>query len=104
MRRWISWLRPSSLPLLMSRALRSRVEAGSMEYSAVSQPPWTFCSFIQRGTFSSMETVQMTWVLPKQQRTLPMAAGAMWGMKRMGRSWSGSLPSDRLMGRMGAGG
>jgi hypothetical protein len=33
-----------------------------------------------------------------------MAAGAMWGMKRMGRSWSGSLPSDRLMGRMGAGG
>jgi hypothetical protein len=49
----------------MSRALRSVVEYGSMEYSAVIQPPGTCCSFIQRGTTSSMVTAQMTRVLPQ---------------------------------------
>jgi hypothetical protein len=65
----------------MSRAFRSWVEAGSIAYSAVSQPPGTFCSFIQRGTPSSIMTVQMMRVWPKQHRTLPAAFGTMLGMK-----------------------
>ena len=38
MRRWISTVRPSGRPLLTSRCLRSPVEAGSIPYSAVTQP------------------------------------------------------------------
>ena len=38
------------------------VEYGSIEYSAVSQPPVTACSFIQRGTASSIVTPQITRV------------------------------------------
>ena len=48
--RWISTVRPSGRPLETSRCLRSPVEAGSIPYSAVSQPrPWPA---IQRGTDS----------------------------------------------------
>ena len=56
MSRWISLLRPSSFPFAISRGFRDSVEYGSMEYSAVSQPPVTPCSFIQRGTPSSIMT------------------------------------------------
>ena len=49
-----------------------------MEYSAVSQPPATFCSFIQRGTDSSTVTPQMTRVLPHSMSVEPVACGAMW--------------------------
>ena len=70
MSRWISTPRPSCLPLEMSRALRVSVEYGSIEYSAVIQPPVTPCSFIQRGTPSSMDAAQMTRVLPVATSTL----------------------------------
>jgi hypothetical protein len=60
--RWISTVRPFCFPALASRCVRTPVEAGSSEYSAVSQPrPW---SRIQRGTPSSSEAVQRTFVFP----------------------------------------
>ena len=37
-RRWISWVRPPILPAVASRCVRSAVERGSIEYSAVTQP------------------------------------------------------------------
>ena len=60
--RWISTLRPSSLPLEMSRCLRSPVDAGSIPYSAVTQP--RPLPAIQRGTLSCTDAVQMTRVSP----------------------------------------
>ena len=86
MSRWISTPRPSCLPRAMSRALRVRVEYGSMEYSAVIQPPETPWSFIQRGTPSSTDAAQMTRVLPVATSTDPAACGAMPGVKLSGRS------------------
>ncbi|OQB92675.1 MAG: hypothetical protein BWX84_00910 [Verrucomicrobia bacterium ADurb.Bin118] len=62
MSRWISWVRPSIRPRVLSRTLRWSVEYGSIEYSAVIQPPGIPCSFIQRGTLSSMVTPQITRV------------------------------------------
>jgi hypothetical protein len=50
------------LPALASRWVRSPVEAGSSEYSAVSQPRPESRS--QRGTPSSSEAVQSTFVFP----------------------------------------
>ena len=46
-----------------------------MEYSAVSQPPVTPCSFIHRGTASSIVTAQITRVLPIDTSTEPLDAG-----------------------------
>ena len=70
-RRWISVVRPSSLPREMSRALRSPVEAGSIAYSAVTQPRPR--PRIQAGTLSSTEAVQITRVRPTEIRALPSA-------------------------------
>lgn len=70
-----------------------------MEYSAVTQPPVTFCSFIQRGTFSSIMAEQMTRVSPVATRTEPVEFGAKLGVKDVGRIWSGSRPSFLDMGR-----
>jgi hypothetical protein len=53
----------------VSRGFRVCVEYGSIEYSPVSQPPITPCSFIQRGTFSSIITPQMTRVFPIETST-----------------------------------
>ena len=44
-----------------------------MEYSAVIHPPVTFWSFIQRGTFSSTVTAQITCVRPQVASTDPAA-------------------------------
>src|SRR5204862_16463 len=55
----------------MSRCLRCGVEYGSMEYSAVIQPPVTFCSFIQRGTVSSTVMPQITRVFPNSTSVEP---------------------------------
>ena len=60
--RWISTVRPFCFPALASRWLRSPVEAGSIEYSAVSQPRPESRS--QRGTPSSSDAVQSTRVFP----------------------------------------
>ena len=86
--RWISTLRPSWRPLELSRAFRSSVEYGSIEYSAVSQPPATFWYFIQAGTDSSIIALQMTRVSPLATSTEPVECGAILGVKERGRSWS----------------
>jgi hypothetical protein len=69
----------------MSRGFRVLVEYGSIEYSAVSHPPLTPCSFIQRGTVSSIITPQITRVLPIATRTDPLALGAIPSSNEMGR-------------------
>jgi hypothetical protein len=70
-KRWISWVRPEGLPLFTSRLLRSGVEPGSMEYSAVTHP--VPLPRIQGGTRSSTEAVHSTRVLPMETRTEPAA-------------------------------
>jgi hypothetical protein len=60
--RWISVERPSGRPRLESRSLRSPVDAGSIAYSAVTQP--RPLPFSQRGTSAPIEAVQMTRVSP----------------------------------------
>src|SRR2546430_6295277 len=82
---------------MMSRILRVVVEYGNIEYSAVSQPPVTFCSFIQRGTISSIITPQITRVLPMATSTEPLACGAMFKSKLIERIWSDARPSERCM-------
>src|SRR6266487_1790235 len=84
-------------PFAISRALRGCVEYGSMEYSAVSQPPVTPCSFIQRGTPSSIMTAQITHVFPRATSTEPLACGATFNSKLIGRISSGSRPSFRCI-------
>ena len=79
----------------MSRGFLVFVEYGSMEYSAVSQPPVTFCSFIQRGTVSSIMTPQITLVFPMATRTEPVAFGAMPRSNEIVRIWSGARRSGR---------
>ena len=71
---------------MMSRGLRVVVEYGNIEYSAVSQPPVTLCSFIQRGMISSIMTPQMTRVLPIATRTEPLACGAIFNSKLTSRT------------------
>src|SRR5208283_3137339 len=68
-----------------------------MEYSAVIQPPATFCSFIQRGTVSSTVTPQITRVLPHSIKVDPVAYGATPFWNRIGRNWSGFRPSGRAV-------
>ncbi len=98
MRRWISVVRPSRRPLLMSRALRSPVEAGSIPYSAVTHPLPR--PRIQAGTFSSTEAVQMTRVRPTEMRALPSAVSTNPGRISIGRSWSARRPSARIGGQL----
>src|SRR4029453_19344027 len=90
-------LRPSARPFVTSRGLRGCVEYGSIEYSAVSQPPVTPCSFIQRGTDSSIVTAQITRVLPMETKTEPLACGATFNSKLIGRISSGARPSFRCI-------
>src|ERR1700736_431170 len=68
-----------------------------MEYSDVSQPPVTFCSFIHRGTVSSIITPQITRVFPIATSTEPLACGAMFKSKLIERIWSDARPSLRCM-------
>src|SRR5437870_2721540 len=85
----------------MSRGFRVIVEYGSIEYSAVSQPPVIRPlpdSFIQRGTASSIVTAQITRVFPIDTRTDPLAFGAMPSSKETGRSWAAARPSRRWLG------
>src|SRR6476661_3642656 len=85
------------LPFVISRGLRGCVEYGSIEYSAVSQPPVTPCSFIHRGTVSSIVTAQITRVLPMETKTDPLACGATFNSKLIGRIPSGARPSLRCI-------
>jgi len=70
MSRWISCVRPPTLPREDSRTLRSCVEDGIMAYSAVSQPLPVFLR--NGGTPSSTETAQITRVSPISMRTEPL--------------------------------
>src|SRR5262245_50260690 len=84
-------------PFAMSRGLRGCVEYGSIEYSAVSQPPVTPCSFIQRGTVSSIVTAQITRVCPMETNTEPFACGATFNSKLIERISSDPRLSFRCM-------
>jgi hypothetical protein len=53
--------------------MRSGLERGSIEYSAVTQP--VPLPFIQRGTWSSTVAVQITLVSPMAMRQEPSAYG-----------------------------
>ena len=71
--RWISWVRPPTLPAVASRCMRVFVARGSMPYSAVTQP----LPVLRRngGTRSSTLAVQMTRVRPASMSTDPSACG-----------------------------
>ena len=64
MSRWISCVRPDTL-----RWMRSGLEPGSIEYSAVTQPVPR--PRIHRGTSSSTDAVHSTLVRPKLTSTEP---------------------------------
>ena len=86
-------MRPSGRPLETSRCLRSPVEAGSIPYSAVSQPrPWPA---IQRGTDSSTEAVQITRVSPQEISAEPVAVRTKPGSIVVGRSSAAARPPLR---------
>ena len=72
----------------MSRCLRSPVEAGSIAYSAVTQPLPRPC--IQRGTDSWTEAVQMTLVLPIEISADPSALATKPGSMVTGRMSAGA--------------
>ena len=69
MSRWISWVRPSIL--LRLRRRRVDVEAGSISYSAVTQPLPD--PALQAGTADSQQAVQSTTVPPAFNRMEPGA-------------------------------
>jgi hypothetical protein len=71
MSRWISWVRPDTLPRFTSRGTRSGEERGIIAYSAVTQPVPR--PAIQRGTEFSMVAVQMILVDPISMRQDPSA-------------------------------
>ena len=62
-------MRPPCFPRAASRSVRSPVEAGSIEYSAVSQP--RPLPYIQRGTDSCTDAVQSTIVFPARMQRVP---------------------------------
>src|SRR5205823_13717944 len=57
----------------------------------------TPCSFIQRGTTSSIVMAQITRVLPIDTSAEPLACGATFNSKLMGRISSGARPSLRCI-------
>ncbi len=71
---------------MASRCLRSPVDAGSIPYSAVTQPVPR--PAIQRGTDSSADAVQMTRVSPIVISALPVAGRTKPGSIVVGRSSS----------------
>src|SRR5262245_54035630 len=72
------------------------VEAGSMPYSAVSQPWPLFCR--KGGTPSTQVAVHRTRVSPKEHSTEPGAVFRKRRSKRIGRRSLGARPSLRGMG------
>src|SRR5690625_794074 len=92
--RLYAWVRPPTRPLTDSRSERVWVAAGSMAYSAVSQP----CPepLRQRGTPSVTLAVHMTRVLPNSTSTDPAGWEVNPRVMTTGRSSSSSRPSSRL--------
>ena len=72
----------------MSRGLRSPVEAGSIAYSAVTQPRPR--PSIQRGTESLTEAVQITLVAPIEISAEPSAVATNPGSIVTGRMSAGA--------------
>src|SRR5690242_9040061 len=95
MSRWISCVRPPTLPAVASRCVRVDVARGSMPYSAVTHP----LPLLRRngGTRSSMLAVQMTRVRPTSMSTDPSACGRKPGVIVVGRSSEVERPSVRVM-------
>jgi hypothetical protein len=76
MSREISSARESAFPVRSARDLRECVDAGSMPYSAVTQPrPW-FAS--HGGTPSSTHAVHSTRVPPYETSTDPAGRSLKW--------------------------
>src|SRR5438045_6804006 len=69
--RWISCVRPPGRPRFTSRPDRSRVDAGSIEYSPVTHPRPVPRS--HRGRSSDTVAAHSTRVLPMEHRTDPFA-------------------------------
>jgi hypothetical protein len=76
--------------LLTSRGLRSPVEAGSIPYSAVTQPRPE--PDIQRGTLSWTDAVQITRVSPTEISAEPVAVRTNPGSIVVGRGCPGERP------------
>jgi hypothetical protein len=72
----------------MSRDLRLPVEAGSIAYSAVTQPRPRPC--IQRGTDSLIDAVQITLVWPTEINADPSAVAMNPGSMVTGRMSAGA--------------
>ena len=85
--RWISIERPSGRPREESRCFRSPVEAGSIPYSALTQPRPRPRS--QRGVSASTLAVQITRVRPIENSTEPSAVSMKPGSRSRGRNSSG---------------
>ena len=92
-RRSISMERP--LRLDVSRRVRRLVEAGSMAYSAVTQP--CRLALRQPGTPSSMVAAQSTLVSPNSTRQEPSAFFITSRVRLTGRIASAARSNDRLM-------
>src|SRR3954454_2607153 len=93
--REISWVRPPTLPLTLSRSPRVLVARGSIAYSAVTQPRPDPLRHL--GTPSVTLAVHSTRVLPNSTSTDPSGWMLHRRVRVTGRSWSGSRPSGRAI-------
>ena len=96
-RREISWVRPPMRPLTDSRSERVLVAAGSIAYSAVTQP-WPE-PLRQRGTPSEADAAHSTLVPPNSISTEPAAWSSQLRVIVIGRSSSSARPSSRGVAR-----
>src|SRR5207244_1611230 len=65
-RRWISWVRPDWRPRAASLGVRSTVEPGSIEYSAVTHPQPTATGFLPgRAGLTSAHVLGSPLVVPQ---------------------------------------
>src|SRR6478752_3765403 len=95
--REISWVRPPIRPLTDSRSERVFVDAGSMAYSAVTQPSPD--PLRQRGTPSLADAAHSTRVFPNSTSTDPAAWSSQLREIVTMRSSSLDRPSARVMRR-----
>ena len=95
-RRWISTVRPSGRPRETSRGRRLPVDAGSIPYSAVSQPPPDASR--HAGAPATSDAVQITRVPPIEISADPSALRTNPGSILTGRSASWARPSRRDAG------
>ena len=85
--RWISCVRPPTLPEVDSRCVRVLVARGNMPYSAVTHP--LPAPRRNGGTRSSTLAVHITRVRPASTSTDPSAWTLTPGVNWNGRNWSG---------------